>query len=206
MDVKFPGMTLIRKLWPASCSALVLALGVALLLGAGSACAEENGTQGSDTEGAELMEPIQGAFGFFLGERFAPNDDIPCRETRHGLVACEVEPPVPSPLFTTYFLDLDPDSRVIVQISATSFYNDRIAYERRRGEAAANVSVRFGNLREHQGGLLAQLGHTSAFLFGQENDTTKEYGLTLLVTDDTAYQAAVERLRNHSPDSGQNAQ
>ena len=148
-----------------------------------------------DAEDGDEALPIPGGFGFTLGQRFNPNDEVECRLTRHGLRSCPAEPRVPSPLFSRYFLDMDPLTGQVAQISATSSFTDRIDYEKARGRAVTLLSANYGQFLEHQGGLLLVRGATSVFLYGEENDTQSEYALTVLITDDAAYEAVVERLR-----------
>lgn len=166
---------------------------------------EEGDLDADEAENGSAAElrPIEGVFGFRLGERFAPNAEVECRATRHGLVSCPAEAPLPSPYFDTYFLDLDPASRTVTQISAVAAFNDRIDYERARGRVVTLLAAVFGRLSEHQGGLIVVHGATSAFLYGEEDDALKQYALTLLVTDDAAYQSAVERLRSAVPEGGE---
>ncbi|QJT08477.1 hypothetical protein [Oceanidesulfovibrio marinus] len=119
------------------------AAAAALLLLAGAAAAQPIGT-----------EPIDGAFGFTLGDVYVPDSATDMTQDKGGLVRVEVEARIHTGFFRYHALWLEPDTQRIVQITATAPYPTRESAE----EALASL---LDVLRKKYGhGVFEDLVHT----------------------------------------------
>lgn len=132
---------------------------------------------------------IQGAFGYVLGEVW----EGPATVAEPGLLKVEVPPKVDSKLFDFHSLWLDPESRRIVQISASRAYADPKKAEEANLALMGILTGKYGQPRTEQ---LRQVfgadGRSVHVLMSQEGDTAL---LGVVYQDDRATASALTRPR-----------
>ncbi len=167
---------------------------------ADTADATANQTGQADTPGqanqtgqailGNATEPvIKGAFGYVLGEVW----DGAATPAEPGLLKAEVPPLIDSKLFDFHSLWLDPESKRIVQISASRAFEEPTLAERAHMALMGILTGKYGQPRDEQ---LRQVfgadGRSVHVLMSLEGETAM---LGVVYQDDRATAAAITRPR-----------
>ncbi len=99
---------------------------------------------GATIPAAHAAEPILGAFGLMLGDRFDTTKAKEKNSLDNGLVQCQFVPKTDIPFFDTYQVTVTPTANLIVRITGSTTFPDRKALEKRLAMLSDMLQDKYG--------------------------------------------------------------